>query len=310
MTKTSLSPVEKIQSNWCKYVQSPAQLGFLRLSKFPPDSGSRLVDILEIEKGNRVLEVGSGLGILASRIKKTDVPSQIIGCELNENYVFASLPDELELDPEPDLIQGDGFSLPVPDDSFDHLFTHTLATLLRGEAWTRFHEEIRRVVKTGGKVTHMDSIGGDSWSPEGVGILEEEEERKNKLFDLLLNVHRELETGYAHTARDLPKFFRESNFKNITVKTFASTLAFDNSDWTDVQIKQLLELWQRADRDRLERLKKLLEVSDRLNNDREELLEQGLSDVQQQAFRRRKAFQENEDLGWRSASTLAVTATL
>lgn len=310
MTQTVNSPVETILNNWCEYVQSPAQLGFLRLSKFPPGSGGKLTNVLEIEKGDRVLEVGSGLGILANRVASTGLPSETWGCELNENYLHAELPDVLQPEGDPNFTQGDAFSLPFPTNSFDNLYTHTLATLLRGDAWDKFHAEIRRVVKSGGTVTHMDSNGGDSWSPEGIGVLADEQERRNQFFDLLMDVHRELESGYAHTARDLPKFFHESDFKNVNVQHFASTMRLDNPEWTQPQAKRMLELWQRADRNRIQRFSKLLEMLGRLTDEREQLLEKCLSDVQQQAFRRRKALEEDRELGWRSSTTIAVTAEI
>ncbi|MFB6347732.1 MAG: class I SAM-dependent methyltransferase [bacterium] len=310
MTPENVLTREQILPRWSEFVQSPAQLAYSRLCKFPPGNGGRLVEVMNLEPDERILEVGCGLGILSGRLLETGVPSTIVGCEVDPNLLETSLPQGLAPENLPTFVRASGFGLPFPDNSFQRVLSHTLVNLLTVNEWKKLHSEIRRVLSPGGEVTHMDGMGGSSWTPESLEPLDEEEERRSRFRTLLRQVHEELETGFVNSVKDLPDRLEESGFDSAAVDVYASMVRLNNPNWNEAQKKLLLELRQRAERDRVERLRNLLEARGSMTDERGDLLRKCISDAQQQALRRRKALEENRELGWFSSSTLVGTAKL
>lgn len=308
MSETNELDAEVVRRNWSRFVQSPAQLTVSRLAKFPPGSGSRLAETLNIRPGERILEIGSGMGILASRLLESGRPAGVWGVDLEAKYLSTDLPDPLRPVESPLEARADGFRIPFPENSMDRILTHTLINLLGNEEQNRFHEEARRVLTAGGTLTHMDGIGGDSWTPEILVPPREECDRREQFFALLEEVHEELGTGFTRSAKNLPEELERAGIDTIGVDVHASALRLNDEDWNEPQRKLLLELRQRADRDRVERLRNLLEARGGMSDDEAELLRRCVGDAQQQALRRRKALENNRELGWRGTSTLVISA--
>lgn len=307
MTDTSEFDAEVVRRNWSRFVQSPAQLTVSRLAKFPPGSGSRLAETLNVRPGERILEIGSGMGILASRLLESDRPADVWGLDLEAKYLSTDLPDPLHPEESPVEARADGFRIPFPDHSVDRILTHTLINLLGNEEQNRLHEEVRRVLTAEGTLTHMDGIGGDSWTPDSLVPPREERDRREQLFALLESVHGKLGTGFTRSAKNLPEELERADLHTIGVDVHAAALRLNDEAWDEPQRKLLLELRQRADRDRVERLRNLLEARGGMSDDEAELLRRCVGDAQQQALRRRKALENNRELGWRSTSTLVVS---
>lgn len=307
MTDSETLTVEEIHARWSDFVQSPAQLAFSRLLKFPPGSGPVLAEILGIKPGDLLLEVGSGLGLLASRLMETGKPSAVCALEPGDRYHRFRLPDSLQPGARPTEVRGDGFRLPLPDSTVDQVLTHTLVNLLDTEGWDRLHDEVRRVLKPSGRVTHMDGIGGSSWKPGRLERPAEERERREKFFELLRGTHDQLGTGFVDSVKDLPARLQSSGFRNIRVDSYASTFFPDDPDWSDRQRRDLLNLRKKADLGRIERLRNLLERTRQLDEQRRDLLEHCLNDARRQAERRRTVFDEGWIPGWRSSTTLIGT---
>jgi SAM-dependent methyltransferase len=302
---------DHITKNWSQYVQSPAQLAFTRLTRFPPGSSTRLIDVLDIESGETILEIGSGLGIMASRLKKADPSLSIAGCELNRTYLEAELPGSLVPRKEVPEFRGDGQTLPIDDDSVDRVYSHALATLIHGEPWERLHRECRRVLKNGGRVIHMDNIHNDGWTPEALADAPEEQNRREEFNRIHRQVHQELETGYGHTARNLPERLDQVGGEDVSVDCYS--WAFDLNDpetWEPQQRRELLDLWEKADRDRIVQFRSLLERIDQCPEHWSTLFDQSLEDIEDQSQRRKRAIDHDKDIGWRSCTTLAVSAVL
>lgn len=304
MTDVDDELTTRIRNQWARFVQSPPQLAFTRLCKFPPGSSRRLVEALGIQEGERVLDIGGGLGLLAGRLAESGRPRSVILADRSWEYLTTRLPEPLRPEGHVHHLQADGFDLPLPSGTIDRIVTHTLVNLFDRNEWTSLHEECRRVLTDSGEVVHMDGIGGDSWYPWELQLPEDERERRRRFYELLEEVHSELETGYVNTVRDMPQRLETAGLDTVNIDTYSAAFRLTNDHWSPQQRKLMLELWQRADRDRVVRLRNLLEATERMNSERGQLLRQRTSDVQQQALRRRKALENNRELGWRSSTTL------
>jgi SAM-dependent methyltransferase len=308
MADTTERPTRDIRRNWSEYVQSAAQLGFSRVAKFPPRARNRLASLLDLKDGEHILEVGCGLGILSGRLRETQRPTQVVGCDMDDDLLRSDLPESLRPDVSPNRIRADGFNLPFEENAFDRLITHTVVNLLDRDETSQLHQETRRVLEPGGTVTHMDGLGGDRWSPWELEDPGEEQERREQFFELLKSTHDDLETGFSRSVENFSQNLDRGGFDNIRVDTYSTALRLNNPEWNETQRKLLLELWQRADRDRVERLRNLLQATDRLTPEWGQLLRNCTADAQQQALRRRKALSENREVGWRSSTTLVFSA--
>ena len=84
----------------------------------------------------RVLDVACGTGFLTRHLR-----GEVVGLDLSE----AMLEIARQRVPEATFVQGDAFSLPFPDDSFDRVFTSNFYGLLLSHERSAFLREVRRV---------------------------------------------------------------------------------------------------------------------------------------------------------------------
>lgn len=122
---------------------------------------------LALEKGMRVLDVGSGLGG-ASRYLAQEFGCCVTGLDLSAEYcrVATSLTRRLKLDSRVTFLQGNALDIPFPDGSFDIVWTQHAAMNIPDK--TRLYGEMWRVLKPGGKLAIYDilaGVGGEVYFP-------------------------------------------------------------------------------------------------------------------------------------------------
>jgi SAM-dependent methyltransferase len=104
------------------------------------ETHDKVVELMEKEPRGKVLDVPTGTGILAARLKKMEF--EVSCCDINSSYF--SVPDlKIELG---DLNQ----SLPYPDKTFDYLVC--LDGIEHTESPSNAIREFQRILKKGGKV--------------------------------------------------------------------------------------------------------------------------------------------------------------
>ncbi|MFB6356426.1 MAG: class I SAM-dependent methyltransferase [bacterium] len=305
MANTELISREDVVAQWNRYVQSTVQLAWTRFSRFPPNSGPSLAESLGIKPGERILEIGSGLGIFSSRLNNSNIPVTIVGIEPNEAYLDYELPDCLQATNRVSEVCGDGFTLPFTADSFDRVIAHAVVTLFPEREWQNLPEEVKRILDKDGCVSHLDNINNESWYPEYLRLTGTD--RRTQFESLLEETHENLQTGYAQDAHDLTEQLENVGFNPTTVDTYSKVLRLSESRWEDRQVRELLTLRHRAELDRLSRFTNLLEALNRNKPDTMELLDRCREDFDQLHERRLRAFQDDRELGWDSCTTLVVT---
>ena len=116
-----------------------------RLAELNRRTNSWYVRFLGVAPGMRVLEVGSGLGILAAAVAAAAEGVQVVGVERSPAQITAAVAD-----PRVRYVQGDAHALDFPDGSFDLVYArYVLEHVTQPE---RVLAEMRRVVKGGGRV--------------------------------------------------------------------------------------------------------------------------------------------------------------
>lgn len=108
------------------------------------------VEFLRMQPRMSVLEVGSGLGILAAEVAASAEGVVVTGLERSSEQIAAAVTA-----PRVFYVQGDAHELPFADGSFDLVYCRYLLEHVADPA--RVLSQMRRVVRPGGRVAAMEN---------------------------------------------------------------------------------------------------------------------------------------------------------
>ncbi|WP_211103572.1 class I SAM-dependent methyltransferase [Azospirillum sp. TSA2s] len=114
---------------------------------------------LRLDTSTRVLDVGSGLGG-PSRHLADLYRCRVVGLDLTEEYCRTAtvLADRVGLGGIVEYLQGSALDIPLPDASFDRVYTQHVAMNISDKR--RFYAEVARVLKPGGLFGLYDLLEG------------------------------------------------------------------------------------------------------------------------------------------------------
>ena len=111
----------------------------------------RGVDLLALQPGETLLEIGPGTGRALRRFAETTPKAEcLVGLDLSHQMLLRS--NAKEITPAPLLIQGDGACLPLPANRFNALYTAFTLELFSVQDMHQVLAECRRVLKPGGRL--------------------------------------------------------------------------------------------------------------------------------------------------------------
>src|SRR5512138_1646052 len=116
-----------------------------RLAGLNRMTNAAFIQFLKVASGSRVLEVGSGLGILAAQVAAAAPGVDVAGVEISAAQIAAA-----SRSPRVAYEQGDAHHLDFPDASFDLVYARYLLEHVADPG--RVLREMRRVTKPGGRV--------------------------------------------------------------------------------------------------------------------------------------------------------------
>jgi len=121
-----------------------------RLAGLNRMTNAAFVEFLNVAPGARVLEVGSGLGILAADVAVAAADVDVVGIELSAAQIAAAVPAARVT-----FMQGDAHLLDFPDASFDLVYARYLLEHVADPG--RVLREMRRVARPGGRVAACEN---------------------------------------------------------------------------------------------------------------------------------------------------------
>ena len=116
-----------------------------RLAGLNRMTNAAFISFLGVPAGARVLEVGSGLGLLAADVANAVADVQVVGVEISAAQIAAAPAHQRVT-----YVQGDAHTLDFPSASFDVVYARYLLEHVADPQ--RVAREMRRVAKPGGRV--------------------------------------------------------------------------------------------------------------------------------------------------------------
>jgi SAM-dependent methyltransferase len=134
-----------------QYIHGSSEPEKERLAKLNYLTNASFIQFLNIKPSDRILELGSGLGILAAQISKNLVKGKITGIELSITQIESCPPSNKNLE----FIRGDVHQIPFHDSSFNKIYCRYILEHLSnpGEAL----KEALRVLKPGGGISIQEN---------------------------------------------------------------------------------------------------------------------------------------------------------
>lgn len=116
----------------------------------------RLVDQAHIERGHRVLDLGSGTGTLAILIKQTNPGAEVAGLDADPEALTLSETKAAAAGAEVRFDHGLAYRLPYVRNSFDRVVSSLVFHHLSPENKRATLQEVFRVLRPGGEVHILD----------------------------------------------------------------------------------------------------------------------------------------------------------
>lgn len=121
-----------------------------RLAELNRLTNAAFIEFLQVKPGMKVLEVGSGLGLLAAAVAATAPGVEVIGVERSPEQLAAATAA-----PGVSFVEGDAHSLSFPDGSFDLVYCRYVLEHVGDPA--RVVSEMARVTRLGGRIAVQEN---------------------------------------------------------------------------------------------------------------------------------------------------------
>lgn len=187
-------------SNAATYIHGTHPAEQERLAALNRLTNGKFVEFLNLKAGLRVLEVGSGLGILAAAVANAVPDIGVVGLEQSAAQIAAAVKDS-----RVPYVQGDAHGLAFDEESFDLVYArYVLEHVADPELVLK---EMRRVTRRGGRVAVCEN---------DISLLRVDPECP--AFEIAWNAfqrHQRNLGGDSHIGRRLYRLFQKAGFENV-----------------------------------------------------------------------------------------------
>lgn len=129
-----------------KYIHGTEAQEQSRLAKLNEMTNNSFIEFLDVNQDDKILDLGSGLGILAKSVSENLLKGKITGIELSDKQLKNCPPDSKNLE----FLKGDVHDLPFKDNSFDKVYCRYVLEHVKDPM--NVLVEAKRVLKKGGEI--------------------------------------------------------------------------------------------------------------------------------------------------------------
>ncbi|SFG16938.1 class I SAM-dependent methyltransferase [Sporolactobacillus nakayamae] len=220
-----------MDSNWSDYVQTSEELYRSRALRFHDENKKNWLNLIRIQDGMSVLEVGCGSGLFAHRVKTYLPHATVTGLDFDLGHIAFAKAKSHELGLDCTFVNGDATAMPFADQTFDLCYSFTVMEHIEPNAFLR---EQYRVLKTGGTIAVLTvlpglNLNGENWRPS----TGEEQDLFDKAFqaapDAPVHVRK-----YPLSASEYAPIMEKNGFTDVNVEVLSIiSYAPDNADISD-----------------------------------------------------------------------------
>jgi ubiquinone/menaquinone biosynthesis C-methylase UbiE len=134
-----------------KYIHGSSEPEKERLAKLNYLTNESFIHFLNVKSTDKILELGSGLGILASQISKSLIKGKLTGIELSLTQIKSCPRSNKNLE----FIRGDVHNIPFPDSSFHKIYCRYILEHLSNPEQAL--KEAIRVLKPAGEISIQEN---------------------------------------------------------------------------------------------------------------------------------------------------------
>lgn len=132
------------------YIHGTAASEQARLRDLNRHTNTGFIQVLDVPAGGRVLEIGSGLGMLAAAVADAAPGASVVGVEIAPAQIAAAVRHAAVR-----YVRADALALPCADETFDLVYARFVLEHVPDPA--RLLQEARRVLRRGGRMAVMEN---------------------------------------------------------------------------------------------------------------------------------------------------------
>ncbi|MFS0726309.1 class I SAM-dependent methyltransferase [Paenibacillus sp. 1P07SE] len=144
--------IPALRFHWLTSLYDPILRWTMRESTFK----NKLIRQIQVDSGQRVLDLGCGTGTLTLLLKQAYPKAEVTGLDIDPNVLQIAKKKAVDMGMDIIFNQGTSFELPYPDHSFDRVVTSLMFHHLTLENKLRTLKEIFRVLKPQGELHIAD----------------------------------------------------------------------------------------------------------------------------------------------------------
>lgn len=151
--------IPALRFHWLTSFYDPILRWTMRESTFK----NKLIRQIQVDSGQRVLDLGCGTGTLTLLLKQAYPKAEVTGLDIDPNVLRIAEKKAVDMGMDIVFNQGMSFELPYPDHSFDRVVTSLMFHHLTLENKLRTLKEIFRVLKPQGELHIADWGKAQNW---------------------------------------------------------------------------------------------------------------------------------------------------
>lgn len=229
-----------MDSFWSDFVQTTQELYSSRSIRFREDNAQLWLDQIGVKPGMTVLEMGCGGGLFCHRIKTAMPDVKITGLDFDEGHIRFAKDKAAQLGLDCEFVCGDALAAPYADETFDLVFSYTVAEHLPPE---KFLAEQKRLLKKGGRICVMGVRPRLNLRQTPPPASPEEDALWEKLWKDVPDMDKQRSVGaYSMSEREYPQRLEAAGFQNVSANMFTvMDFAPDSADIPPETAREMIE---------------------------------------------------------------------